>query len=278
MTDDYFDFKHSVDILKPGEKNPYTGGSGTLTSGFIKPDAMFKMFVILYLITILIGIYLVIERGLPILIFGFIGIFSSIFYTSPPIKFSHRGLGELGLLINFGLVLGLGSFFVQSQTISIEAIFATIPCGVMLFSMIVINEIPDIEDDKRAGKLTLITRYGNEFGIKIYIISWLCTYLIIFLGIILDYLPIFMIITYITIPLTYRSIKILKKYHLDFKKMAPANLDMIRSHSLTCSLIILAYFIQGYINNSNLTDLLVFTIILIIFYAPAGIVIFKQPK
>lgn len=278
MTDDYFDYKHSVDLLKPGEKNPYSGGSGTLTSGLMKPKSMFRVFTLLYLITIIIGIYLTFERGLLILIFGFIGIFSSIFYTSPPIKFSHHGFGELGLLINFGLVLGLGSYFVQSQMINTEAIFATIPCGIMLFSMIIINEIPDVEDDKRAGKLTLVARYGVKIGIKMYIISWVCTYVMIFLGIIFQFLPIFIIIVYLPIPLTFRSIKTLKKYYRNPKKMVPANLDMIRSHSITCSLIILAYFIQGYFNNSHLIDFLFFIAILTIFYFPAGITIFSKPK
>jgi 1,4-dihydroxy-2-naphthoate octaprenyltransferase len=278
MTDDYFDYKHSVDNLKPGEKNPYTGGSGTLTSGLIQPKVMFKVFMILYFVPICIGIYFIIERGLIILLFGLIGIFSSIFYTSPPIKFSHHGFGELGLLLNFGIVLGLGSYFVQIQSVTIEAFFATIPCGIMLFSMIIINEIPDIEDDKRAGKLTLIARYGNKFGIKVYIISWICTYLLILIGIIFRYLPIFMIITYCTIPLTYRSITILKKHNQNTIKMVPANLDMIRSHSLTCGLIIIAYFIQGYINGSNLTIFLLFVIIFALFYFPAGVIIFKKPK
>ena len=50
MTDDYFDYKHSVDKLKPGEKNPYTGGSGTLSSGLLSPKSMFKAFTFCYLV------------------------------------------------------------------------------------------------------------------------------------------------------------------------------------------------------------------------------------
>ena len=48
--------------------------------------------------------------------------------------------------------------------------------GIMLFSMIVINEIPDIEEDRAAGKLTLVARFGKQTGIKLYIASWVCTY------------------------------------------------------------------------------------------------------
>jgi len=274
MNDDYFDYKYSVDQLKPGEKNPYTGGSGTLTSGLIKPKAMFRFFMILYFITIIIGIYLIMEIGWQILVFGLIGIFSSFFYTSPPIKFSHHGFGEIGLLVNFGTILGLGSFFVQSQSINLEAFFATLPCGIMLFSMIIINEIPDVEEDKKAGKLTLVARFGINAGIKLYILSWICTYIAIALGLILSILPIFSVITFIPLPLTIRSIKTLKENYSNPKFMAPANLDMIKNHSITSILIIVSYLIQGYFNNYNLTDFFGFIIIFTIFYLPAATTIF----
>ena len=61
MTDDYFDYKHAVDITKPGEENPYTGGSKTLTSGLIKPKQMLKVFFFLFLNVIIIGLYLTIQ-------------------------------------------------------------------------------------------------------------------------------------------------------------------------------------------------------------------------
>ncbi len=278
MTDDYYDYKHSVDQLYPGEKNPYTGGSGTLTSGLIKPKSMFRVFFVLYTITIIIGIYLIYMRGLVVLIFGLIGVFSSFFYTAPPIKFSHYGFGEIVMLINFGTILGLGSFYIHSQAINLEAFFATLPCGVMLFSMIIINEIPDIEEDKRAGKFTLVARFGVIFGIRLYVISWVVTYLCIIIGVIFLILPYIALISILTIPLTYRSIKVLRKNYHDPRKLAPANLDMIRSHSITCLLIISSYFITGYYNKSDLFNLIGFVIIFGILYLPAAITIFRSLK
>ena len=121
MTDDYFDYKHSVDKLKPGEKNPYTGGSGTLSSGLLKPKSMFKAFTLGYLVTVVIGVYLTLMRGLPVLAFGLIGVFCAVFYTAPPISFGHHGLGEVAMLASFGPVIGLGAFYVQAQTLTLEA-------------------------------------------------------------------------------------------------------------------------------------------------------------
>jgi 1,4-dihydroxy-2-naphthoate octaprenyltransferase len=70
----------------------------------------------------------------------------------------------IGQLINFGTSIGLGSYFVQTQQIGLEAFVATLPMGIMLFSMIVINEIPDYQEDRLAGKLTLVARYGKRIG------------------------------------------------------------------------------------------------------------------
>lgn len=278
MTDDYFDYKHAVDQLKPGEKNPYSGGSGTLTSGEITPKKMMKVIILLYSITICIGIYLIIERGFLILAFGMIGVFSSVFYTAPPIKFSHHGLGELGMLVNFGLILGLGSFYVQAQFLSLEALFATLPCGIMLFSMIIINEIPDIHEDKQAGKLTLIARYGPNLGIQLYTISWLCSYLVILIGIALAILPLYTLVVLFTLPLTYRSMHILRQHYANPLELAPANLDMIRAHSVFSLFVILTYLIQGTILNRNLNDAIGFMLFFLLFYFPAAVFIINDKK
>ena len=101
MTDDYYDYKHSVDKLKPGEKNPYTGGSGTLSSGLQAPKNMFLAFTLCFVVTMAVGLYLTAQR-VTRATFGLIGVFCAVFYTAPPVSFSHHGLGELPVLVNFG--------------------------------------------------------------------------------------------------------------------------------------------------------------------------------
>ncbi len=278
MTDDYFDYKHSVDSLKPGEKNPYTGGSGTLSAGLLSPTSMFVAFSVLYAVTASIGIYLALTRGLLILVIGFFGGFCSVFYTAPPISFSHHGLGELGLLINFGTIIGLGSYFVQAQRLTVEAFLATLPMGIMLFSMIVINEIPDLEEDKRAGKLTLVARYGRKAGIKIYVLSWIFTYTIVIGGVAMQIMPATTLLALASLPLVYKSIRILRSHFDNPLLLAPANLDMIRAHSVTSLGLIFGYALQGLLNNAALQELAVILLLLTIFYVPAAVPIIKTGK
>ncbi len=269
MADDYFDYKHSVDHLKPGEKNPYSGGSGTLSSGQIRPSAMFKAFTLCFSVTIIIGLFLTAVRGFPVLLFGLIGIFCAVFYTAPPISFSHHGLGELGLLINFGTIIGLGAYFVQTQSIGIEAFMATLPCGIMLFSMIVINEIPDYQEDRAAGKLTLVARFGKKSGVKLYAISWLCTYVVIAFGVFFRFMPVVTLLGLASLPLTLKSMLILKSNFENPEAMAPANLLMIAAHSLTSFSLIAAYSISGIISGADQFQLFIILSVLTISYFPA---------
>ncbi len=271
MTDDYFDFKHSVDKLKLGEKNPYTGGSGTLSSGYLKPSSMFKAFTVCYIAVIAAGLYLTITRGLPILAFGLIGVFCAIFYTAPPVAFGHHSLGELAMLVSFGPIIGLGAFYVQAQTLTIEAFLATLPLGIMLFSMIIINEIPDVEEDRAAGKLTLVARYGKNLGAKLYVASWLCTYGVLAVSIALHILPVFTLLAFASLPLVWRSIKTLQAHRDSPIKLAPANLDMIKAHSFTAFGLIAGYSIQGILNGSNLLQLFFVLALLAAAYAPVAV-------
>ena len=270
MTDDYYDYKHSVDKLTPGEKNPYSGGSGTLSSGLLAPRSMFKAFTLCYLVTLAVGFYLTLTRGLPILAFGIFGVFCAVFYTAPPISFSHRGLGELALLVNFGSIIGLGAFYVEAQTLTLQAFVATLPLGIMLFSMIVINEIPDIAEDTAAGKLTLVARYGKEAGVKLYIASWICTYTIIAASALLGVIPIYTLAALLSLPLVAHSIKVLRAHSDDPRLMAPANLDMIKAHSVSSFGLIAGYAVAGILGKADPFQLAFVLGLLAAAYAPVA--------
>jgi 1,4-dihydroxy-2-naphthoate octaprenyltransferase len=271
MTDDYFDYKHSVDKLKPGEKNPYTGGSGTLINGSIKPTKMFLAFSLCFLITISAGLYLTTIRGLPVLLFGLFGVFCAIFYTAPPVSFSHHGFGELSILVNFGSIIGLGAYYVQSQMLTLETFLATLPIGIMVFSMIIINEIPDIDEDRSAGKITLIVRYGRKIGVKLYIISWLCIYTVILSAVTLRLIPVFTLVAFLSLPHVLKSTKILREHYNHPILMAPSNLGTIKALSVASFGLIFGYAIQGILNGASLTQLALTLVIVCLVYAPAVI-------
>jgi 1,4-dihydroxy-2-naphthoate octaprenyltransferase len=267
MTDDYYDFRHLVDVFAVDGRNPYSGGSGLLSAGLIQPEKMRQVFITFYILAIAIGVFLGMMRGAFILIFLAIGFFCAFFYTAPPIRFGYRGLGEIAQLLCFGPGIGLGAYYVQAQRISWQAFWGTLPFGIMLFSMITINEIPDYFEDRRGGKLNLVARFGRETGVWLFILSLLSAYAVILVGVILGRIPVLGLISLLTLPIAFKTISILRTYYQEPIKMAPANLGMICSHNFTAILLILAYFIEGFKKEAMIASLLPL-MLLIILYIP----------
>jgi len=272
MTDDYYDFHHLVDVTAGERENPYTGGSGLLSEGLIQPHKMRQVFIAFYLIAIGIGVFLGIMRGSFILFLLVVGFLCAFFYTAPPVQFGYRGLAELAQLFCFGPGIGLGAYYVQVQKVSWEAFWGTLPFGIMLFSMITINEIPDYLEDRRAGKLNLVARFGREAGVHLFVLSLLSAYGAILTGVILGKIPILGLLSLLTLPVAYKTISILKTHYQEPVKMAPANLGMICTHNLTAILLILAYLIEGFKKEAMIASLLPVTVFIILYIPIARLI------
>jgi len=267
MTDDYYDFCHLVDVYAEDGRNPYTGGSGLLSAGLIQPHKMRQVFITFYIIAIGIGVFLGIMRGAFIFFLLALGFFCAFFYTAPPIKFGYRGLGEIAQLLCFGPGIGLGAYYVQAQRISWEAFWGTLPFGIMLFSMITINEIPDYLEDRRAGKLNLVARFGREKGVWLFILSLCAAYGAILAGVILKRIPFLGLISLLTFPIAWKTVSILRTYYREPLKMVSANLGMICIHNVNAILLIFVNFIEGFRSENLIATFLPLTV-LIILYTP----------
>jgi 1,4-dihydroxy-2-naphthoate octaprenyltransferase len=245
MIDDVFDYLHSVDRFPDEEKNPYTGGSGVLTGGLLPTGQVLSASIFCYLIGIIITIYLTVMIGWPILIFAAIGIFSSVFYTMPPVRYGYRGFGELSLLINFGPVICLGAFYVQTRSIDWEPLIISLVPGFLMWSMIVINEIPDYEEDRQAGKLNLVARFGRKRGVILYVGGLVCAYATMLLSASFGITSFSVLLGLLSLPVAYNSFRILNENYMDKVKMAPANLATIKVHALTLICLIIGYLAVG---------------------------------
>ena len=272
MTDDYYDFRHLVDAFATEEGNPYAGGSRTLSDGSIQPQSMRLMFTIFYVIAISIGFYLGTIKGFFVIVLLAFGFFCAFFYTAPPIRFGYRGLGEVAQLLCFGPAVGLGAYYVQTQRISWEAFWGTLPFGIMLFSMITINEIPDYFEDRKGGKLNLVARFGRKAGVWLFIVSLLSAYGVILTGVLLRRIPALGLISLLTLPIAYKTISVLRAHYQEPVKMAPANLGMICSHNFTAILLAFSYFIEGFRADALIPSLLPMTVLIVLYLPIARLV------
>jgi 1,4-dihydroxy-2-naphthoate octaprenyltransferase len=271
MTDEYFDFRHLVDAFA-NHDNPYTGGSRVLSEGIIQPQKMRRVFSSFYMMAIGIGVVLGILRGPFIIFLLAFGFFCAFFYTAPPIRFGYRGFGEIAQLLCFGPGIGLGAYYVQTQRVSWEGFWGTLPFGIMLFSMITINEIPDYFGDRRGGKLNLVARFGRETGVWLFILSLLSAYGAILAGVILGKIPVLGLISLLTMPLAFRTISILCAHYQEPIKMTPANLGMICIHNFTAILLAFVYFIEGFRKENLIASFLPFLLLLVLYIPVARLI------
>ncbi len=269
MTDDYYDFRHLIDIYTGEGGNPYAGGSGTLSAGQIQPEQMRRVFVTFYVVAISIGVFLGLVRGPFLLLLLAIGFFCAFFYTAPPIRFGYRGFGEVAQLFCFGPGIGLGAYFVQAQRVSWEAFWGTLPFGIMLFSMITINEIPDSLEDRKGGKMNLVARFGTKAGVTLFVSGVCASYLAIGVGILLGKIPPLGILSFLTLPIAYKTVSVLRRSYQNPVKMAPANLGMICIHNLTALLLMIAYTIVGFRSDAVIASLLPL-LLAFLFYTPVA--------
>jgi 1,4-dihydroxy-2-naphthoate octaprenyltransferase len=113
-------------------------------------------------LAVLIGIYLVVLGGWPIVVIGLLSIASGIAYTGGPFPLGYRGLGDLFVFIFFGLVAVCGTYYVQAGAVSTAAWWASVPIGLLATAILVVNNLRDIDTDRAAGKKTLAVRFGAK--------------------------------------------------------------------------------------------------------------------
>jgi len=274
MTDDYFDFIHSVDRAKDREKNPYSGGSGVLTGGLVTPQQLHRVFIALYIVTIAMGLYLSVARGWLVFAFGAFGMGCAYFYTAPPIRYGYRGWGELSQLINFSVTIGWGAYFVQAHGLSTEALWVLLPLGFMMFAMITINEIPDEAEDRASGKRNLVVKLGVKTAVWLYGISMGIAFLIILLAPWLSTASLWIYLSLVTVPGFAKAFRILYRHYTDPVRMSPANMLTIRVHNMVGMLLIIAYLVQGISRWGSNAQVWAAFSILSLLYLPVGLTIF----
>jgi len=229
LTNDYFDHQSRSDDINR-EATPFSGGSRVIQENLISPGRIYRTSLIFFGLAALIGLYLTFARGLLVLVIGILGVLSGYFYTASPIRIGYRGWGELVAGLNCGPLVVAGAYYVQAQTLSLEALFISIPVGLLIAAVLYINEFPDHACDKVAGKNTLIVTMGRERARKGFYSLLLGTYLFIILGTILRIVPWTVIVSLLTFPLAWKAMKIVHSNYSSTQELIPAMSSTVTIH------------------------------------------------
>lgn len=194
MVNEYYDYIRDVD--RPGSFGP----SGVILRGVLSPPTVLAGGLTLFALAGLLGIALVIAAGWPILVVGALSVLAGYAYTGGPVPLGYIGLGDLTVFIFMGPVIVLGAYYVQVRAISPPAIWASIPVAALVTAILIVNNLRDIDDDRRAGKRTLATFLGSRFTRLEYVGLVLGAYLACAGGVVMRSLPPATALAFLTVP------------------------------------------------------------------------------
>lgn len=183
------------------------GGSMVISMGLVSINQMKIGAVVSLVIAFLIGIYLYLQVGMWILYLTIFGLLSAVFYTAKPLALKYKALGDLQVIISFGLGMTLGSYMVQTKQFSYLPLLLSIPIGLLIDAILHSNNIRDIYFDGKFGVKTLPILIGESASVKVYYLLITGAYLCLITFVALQMLPWTALLSLITLPLAIKLLK-----------------------------------------------------------------------
>jgi 1,4-dihydroxy-2-naphthoate polyprenyltransferase len=156
LANDYSDARRGADT------EDRLGPVRVTAGGLAPPRQVLLATYITFGLAVLCGVYLIAVAGPELLLVGVASILAGVTYTGGPKPYGYEGLGELMVFLFFGVVAVVGSYYVQIQELPWQAFVLSVPVGLLAAAILVVNNVRDLETDRRAGKRTLAVRLGRE--------------------------------------------------------------------------------------------------------------------
>ena len=156
LSNDYSDARRGADT------EDRLGPVRVTAGGLMPPRRVLVGTYVAFGVAVAAGLYLAAVAGWELLVVGAASILAGVLYTGGPRPYGYEGLGELFVFLFFGIVAVAGSYFVQTEELRWEAFALAVPVGLLAAAILVVNNVRDIETDRRAGKRTLAVKLGRE--------------------------------------------------------------------------------------------------------------------
>lgn len=242
VLNDYFDYRSGIDLVTT--PTPFSGGSRILPAKELTSNSVLFAGIGFLAAGLLTGFYFVYKFAFDPLLTGILlAAAVSIVAYSPLI--STWGIGELIVGLNFGPMLLLGTYYVQTKTIHPEPILVGAVLGILTTGILYINEFPDTDADMQKGRMHLIARWGKAKAAQRFKVLIGSAYLIIIAGIILGFITPFALLSLITLPKARTAARVLSQNHDKIMELVPGMASMVMTTLWTALLLLVAYIISG---------------------------------
>jgi len=206
LSNDYSDARRGADA------EDRVGPVRVTAGGLVPPKQVLMATYITFGVAALCGVYLVAVSGIELLFVGIASIAAGVLYTGGPRPYGYEGLGEIFVFLFFGIVAVTGSTFAQTESWPWEGFVLAVPVGLLAAAILVVNNVRDIDSDRRAGKRTLAVRLGRDRGRTLYALMVYGAYLVAPLPWLLGPLSPWLMLCWLTLPLAVRLVRTVRRH------------------------------------------------------------------
>jgi 1,4-dihydroxy-2-naphthoate octaprenyltransferase len=203
LANDYSDARRGADTADR------LGPVRVTSAGLVAPQRVLVATWVAFGVAIACGVYLTVVAGIVILLIGALSIAAGVLYTGGPRPYGYAGLGEVFVFLFFGLVAVNGSYYVQVEELDALPLGLSIAVGFLATAILVVNNVRDVETDRRAGKNTLAVRMGRTNAVALYRLLVLGAYVVLPIALVAGDASLLPLIAFLSLPLAVRPLRLM---------------------------------------------------------------------
>jgi len=239
MFNEYYDFKRGLD------NEESVGIGGTIVRNGISPRTVLTIAFVFYGISILIGVYIVLQTSWWLAIIGLVSMSIGYFYTGGPYPIAYTPFGELVSGFVMGMLLVLIAYYIQTGTITTDAILLAVPSMFLVANIMLSNNIRDIVQDTKGGRKTMAILIGRKKAVNVMASLFVLAYVWIIALVLFYSLTPWALIILLTIPKPYQAVQTFKKFEQPLEVMPAMKATGITNTIFTITLglgLLIEYF------------------------------------
>jgi 1,4-dihydroxy-2-naphthoate octaprenyltransferase len=242
VLNDYFDFRSGIDLETT--PTPFSGGSTILPRGLMSLRGVLCLGSALLAVGVGVGAYFVYVFSFSPVLIAILAFTAFSIVTYSPLT-SKFGAGETVTGLEFGPLLLLGTYYVQTHQLSVVPVVVGLPIGIMTAGILYVNEFPDTDADKKAGRNHLVARWGKAKAAKRLKVILICAYAIPVAGVLARTVSPFALIVLASVPKALTTFRTVSKNYDKVSELIPGMGSMVATTLLTGVLLFIAYVAAG---------------------------------
>jgi 1,4-dihydroxy-2-naphthoate octaprenyltransferase len=206
LSNDYSDARRGADT------EDRLGPVRVTAGGLVPPRQVLVATYVAFALAVLCGIYLIATAGWALLLVGVASILAGVLYTGGPRPYGYEGLGEVFVFLFFGVAAVAGSYYAQVERWDWEAFALSVPVGLLAAAVLVVNNVRDMDTDRRAGKRTLAVRMGRDGTRAFYALIVGAAFVTVLIPWVFGDLDAWVLLPWLVLPLALRLVRTVREH------------------------------------------------------------------